>query len=1590
MSGVGLIGIAAEGNENVFLNHSKNTLFQIRNEDFTIEHFAIYNTGRDVSGPVTAAFDSNTEYIINLPMENDGIGAGFVSLQLPEINSSRQESMSWNKNLMSSMIKKVQLRGNKNVINERTGKQMLYEAKTKYNTTKYALFQRLVGMTPNQSSPYYQTYTDRHERHRNVPLIHQTIRTHTPFGHMIDRPIDIAAGQLSAPIVRDDLFLQHVKVSYPDSFFDRLEITRENITLANLRTNTFYELENINQNLTDTTLLNTYKDEWNVIHALSTVGLEETDLVSNATATSTLEIADYTKTVFKYRKQKEIERWWKIWQEYEFNWSTTLYLSPRTQDVPFYATISSVNTSTNPFKIYVSGLTSNESNAFTNDTYYYMRIIRDTDLYGYPNNTSELVGELKDSNTTTPYFSVPEHYLPNVNTTTDIGNSIIKLPGQHGGFANVITTSGSDPDSALYYLMTVNATNGTPMTPADFEPAGFTANNTNQLILGNVTIDTNYPQSTYPRIWLPQSFPDGANVSYEGLPIIIHNPYERAGIQEPQIKPLFELFHKSLPQSWGYDAQRYRVYTELSSQSNLITYLPELFATSTLDIINRVMQVHIQDDTANGTSPIDFELNKLNNWYTDINTNLTTERSTYLQSLVSARDIFKGLNESYDRERYGGYQQDYLRVHNYIQSMNNLIIRLGRMQEVQDNTTIFKLTQELFPKLTQQYGNISYHYHADILRDYTEPVYEIMELFAENCVSGPYFPGTASITNSTLASAQSQFPEPDYMPYVTFVDTDYRDKLMRQIDYVDGTREFCRDIEATYTSLPNSDIYSPDYFTLLDVSGSITKDDIESNERYRFIFWYRVFDVLDKCRLIKELWANRYYNTNSTYKENLEALENSNRRFWVFCIEFYDLFTKQYAGIYDEYRLGVPSLTQQNLPYSQVLKLSDSDTYQAIDNVRVAYNLDGTIIPNTSPFYFHYQNLQFPAPSNTGVSHLYRIPQASSPILINPSTPYDAIINILKSINTNSTTSSISSVVSNLTNTSTITTTTTSLYNSLVNTTISLLNDSYIADTESETEPIEMFNVLKSFIYDIGDSQYTTSNLTELYANSSSLFMYPTQQNGGFFHSTLGSTMGFIVAKDYATGIPYQGFQTENEEWSNVTNYSDRVANITSDLGPYKTTSLSSTDIMSIAFNSNGVNITSFFDTINVSPIVFGFKENIDHVMPLQYDPITYRSYNYRVSKYIPQSKWDGCDTSLVSMLPNPLIQYFEYLRINLIHPEDVPSAYMATNYSEILSQQDDPWIMSHSKNKLTSIKDIVDRTTKEPSISEEANILEEVGYRENEGAVVIDPITQQKVPAFKMPLMISRVNASRNPLRNEQMMDMNLRVLYRTYLSSQNQIDSVNAIEVPKYVPRHIQDLSVRACVRATQNIIADFVIDTTPQNYTVDRVVYDETKITNSEYMIMDIRYILTDFLRMLSRSNVPIENHRSVKVGFNSIWIPWKSNMIKWLRMGIVNYVVNEFLTLVKLVYTSMNRQLYLFQQSEERKTEIWLEIIYAMMSIEEFWDIQINPDKDDDDFLDLLYTRLSDYIKDKVKTNPFIQYSSRIITWKNIVINMVATI
>lgn len=125
-------------------------------------------------------------------------------------------------------------------------------------------------------------------------------------------------------------------------------------------------------------------------------------------------------------------------------------------------------------------------------------------------------------------------------------------------------------------------------------------------------------------------------------------------------------------------------------------------------------------------------------------------------------------------------------------------------------------------------------------------------------------------------------------------------------------------MEATYTT-PGTPTgkYSETYFTLLDVNASNTVELIKASKEYRFIFWYRVFDFLDKCRLIKELWANRFYNSALSYVENLESLDGSGLSFWVYCIQLYDLCTTLYPSVYDEYRLGAPSLTQQNLAFTR-------------------------------------------------------------------------------------------------------------------------------------------------------------------------------------------------------------------------------------------------------------------------------------------------------------------------------------------------------------------------------------------------------------------------------------------------------------------------------------------------------------------------------------------------------------------------------------------------------------------------------------------------------------------------------------------------
>ena len=166
------------------------------------------------------------------------------------------------------MFDTVDIRANKNVIHERTGRQMLHEAQTKYNTTRYALYSRLSGMTKNEYHPHYSTTADRYFRNRYPPLFHETIRNHSSFTHMADRPVDLAAGTLSSPIVRDDLWLQHIKVSYPDSFFTDLGITRENITIHNLQSTVISSLGDLLVDLetsNQTSFLSQFRGEWEAI-----------------------------------------------------------------------------------------------------------------------------------------------------------------------------------------------------------------------------------------------------------------------------------------------------------------------------------------------------------------------------------------------------------------------------------------------------------------------------------------------------------------------------------------------------------------------------------------------------------------------------------------------------------------------------------------------------------------------------------------------------------------------------------------------------------------------------------------------------------------------------------------------------------------------------------------------------------------------------------------------------------------------------------------------------------------------------------------------------------------------------------------------------------------------------------------------------------------------------------------------------------------------------------------------------------------------------------------------------------------------------
>jgi hypothetical protein len=90
----------------------------------------------------------------------------------------------------------------------------------------------------------------------------------------------------------------------------------------------------------------------------------------------------------------------------------------------------------------------------------------------------------------------------------------------------------------------------------------------------------------------------------------------------------------------------------------------------------------------------------------------------------------------------------------------------------------------------------------------------------------------------------------------------------------------------------------------------------------------------------------------------------------------------------------------------------------------------------------------------------------------------------------------------------------------------------------------------------------------------------------------------------------------------------------------------------------------------------------------------------------------------------------------------------------------------------------------------------------------------------------------------------------------------------------------------------MADYIVDTTPSSYTISPIVYNastEIILERQESMVVEIRYVLTEFLRLLNKSNIPIENHRSVKTAYNTVWNAWLSMMKRYIRLGIWDAVL-----------------------------------------------------------------------------------------------------
>lgn len=1530
MSGVALVGLAAEGNENTFLNDSQYSICMLRNSDTTIQHFSMYKNERNCNGPLRFTPDSSTELTVRLPAEDDGIGAGFLEIRLPDIQSTRQESISWNKNLVSSMIDSIQLKGNKVVIKEYSGKQLLDDSKSKLNTTRYSVYSRLTKMTPNQYYPHYSTYTDRYYSHRYPAMNHTAVRTHSPFSHMVDRPVDLGV-KLSSPAIRPDLWLQHIRVSYPDSFFTSIGVSRDNLTLTSYENATIHTLSTVN---VSTQLQSIFSHEWNAIQLYTSIP----NLVISTPELYTLSNEITQRNLFIHSNRDDIEMFLKTWQEIETDWTNQSFLTTKAENAPWSAMITQIDTTSTPHILRLQ----TEQTLATN-TIYTFTIQRDQDSYGFPNQTHTLIGRLE----TPTSISL----LSSSVSTSDIGNPIILAPGRFVGYVN---STQQIPNSTLsdteYYEFTIQGTN----TLSDMYTLGFQSGDSRRLRIGNVVADVYQVNTGEVSIQIPHS--GITNITaFENTTVMLEDPHEFAGSTQPNATILYRQLRDAFPTSWDTNAQTYVTYRNILENSTTISAIPELYSNTS---INYIIQDSISNSTGVVQSPIGYELDK-------IDILLSTIHTEYSQNLTNSLNVFKGLQEPFEPDRYGGYYPEFTKVQTYLHAMNHVYLRLRNLPEVKSDSSVNLTVSQLLPKVIQQYGRISYHYHSDIFRSWTPEIHSLVtqvgDSFANSTIG--WFPGTAANTALILSGEPAQFPNTSVMPSTLFSSTIERNTLMNQIDYVNGTSTFMNQLEA-------GTHYSTQYFTLQDIPATPSVSDITNEVVYRFIFWWRVFDFLDKCRLVKEVWEARLYDLNQTYNENLDNLVGVNLDVWVYCIQFYDLFRQRYPILYDELRVRAPTLTQQNLPFSREVYYPTPE----LPNVSLmseSYDVIGATPQSPNDYLYH--TYRFPQETPTAFSHLYSFDSNSY--------PHSFALQLWESTQTNVTNSNTWLIGQELTN----------------NTDLLGILTERLLQKQQDTATQSLYSTLTPFIYSVLENtsmeDENATLLSQLVPNSSSVVLYPTRQTGGFFESHLGSTMGYIVVKEFATGIPYEGFQTETQDWANVNQYDNRVSNVVSDLGPYISYQLSARDILSLSLNSTGINLSTFFSTPleHTSPQVFGYRVNLGNPLPVSYEPRTYRSYHYRVPKYVPQAKWYGCDTSLVAMLSNPLIEYFEYLRINLVHPDDIPASLVATNYAEIVSQQDDPWILSHSKNSLDIISSrLLDTTNRDASLEEIRNLTEEVGWRTTEAAKVMDPITGSFVPAFEFPGLYTKVNASRNPLRNESPWDMNLRLLYRTYIASQNRLDQINAIEIPNYIPRHVQDIVFRIVLRSMQNWLFHVIEHTTPSHPTIEPITELNALIDRQEYMNQEIRSVLTEFTRFVSRSNIPVENHRSVKLAWTHVWIRWKSMMNRMIRLGVMDEIMEVLIRLIKEVYTtSMVPALSLNQYDLERRTQVWMELMNAVLDVEGMLRIEIDPTKTDDDWVEQVYRSMSEYTRNRVMKNPFVNVSEDLVAFKNIILNLMVS-